>query len=234
MGQGAPINMRVPVNVINSDVTGVTIQAAPAFLMEITGRARMEADAELPARVTVSLQLAESSRSFIPPGLVQEDGTFRIGRVPPGKYLVYADSGAGNYTKQVLAGGADVLHAGLDLSQPQAAPVLEVVLSPKAPMLEGVALRDDKPWPNAYVTLVPDPMRAELRFLMGGTRADRNGRFTLKGLTPGDYKLYAWEESVSLVNVPPQELQPYESDSVSVRLVEGESKQVEVQVAPPR
>jgi len=127
-----------------------------------------------------------------------------------------------------------VLRTGLDLSEPQAAPVLEVVLSPKVAMIEGVALRDGKTFPNGYVTLVPEPMRPESRFFMSSTRTDRNGRFTMKGLTPGDYKLYGWEESVELVNVPPQDLQPYDAGSVSVRLAEGDTKQVEVQVASPR
>ena len=228
----APINMRVPVNVVDADVTGLTILAAP--VTEITGRVRMEGDGKLPPNAIIRVRPVEDSRYLTWSGRVQKDGTFTIEQVLPGKHLIYLSPGSRTYTKQVLAGGADVLRTGLDLAEPQAAPVLEVVLSPKVAMIEGVALRDGKTFPNGYVTLVPEPMRPESRFFMSSTRTDRNGRFTMKGLTPGDYKLYGWEESVELVNVPPQDLQPYDAGSVSVRLAEGDTKQVEVQVASPR
>jgi hypothetical protein len=165
---------------------------------------------------------------------VQEDGTFRIERVPPGRYLVSVGESQGAYIKEIIAGGANVLATGLDLSQQQTAPVLEIMLSTKAATVQGVAMRDGKPWPNASVTLAPEPLTPAKRLFLKGGRADREGRFTIRGIAPGDYKLYAWEESISLAGVSSAALQPYEQDAVSLRLAESETKQAEVQVAPPR
>ena len=243
------IQMRVPIDVVDSDVTGVTIRAAP--IMDITGRVRMEGDGEPPWGAFVHLQLADGFHAFIQhgwSGSVQKDGTFRIKRVPQGKYRIFPRLFPHTYVKQVLAGSADILRTGLDLSEIQEAPVLDVVLSRKVAMIEGVALRDGRTFPNGFVTLVPQPMRPENRLVTFSIRTDRNGRFKITDLPPGDYKLYGWEEEdaalgthrlgyghpVNLVNILPQDLEPYDSGSVKVRLAEGDAKKVEVRVASPR
>ena len=236
MGQGWPIRVRVPVTVRNANVNDLTLtlQVSPAFLVEISGHIRMEGDGQLPLQARVGLQFADDPvGGGVQPASVESDGTFKIQRVSPDRYYVTVfGEGDGNYVKHVMAGGVDLLKIGLDLSLPQAPPSLEVVLSTKAARIEGIVLRDDKPWPGARVTLLPDPMRPELRRLMKGANTDVSGQFTLKRITPGNYKLYAWAEHVTLVNVSPEELQPYNAYAVSVKVEEDAGRQVELNLVP--
>ncbi len=234
LGQGWPITMRVPVVVVNADVNDLTLPISPPFLTEVSGHIRMEGDGQPPVQASVGLQRADGPVGIgIQPARIEPDGTFKIQRVPPDRYYVtLIGPGDGTYMKHVLAGGVDLLATGLDLSQPQAAPSLDVVLSAKSATIQGTVLRDDKPWPGAVVTLLPDPMKPALLRLLKTANTDASGRFTLKGITPGDYRLYAWAESIMVVNLSPEELRPYDANAVSVSVAEGAQMQVELTLEP--
>ena len=49
---------------------------------------------------------------------------------------------------------------------------------------------DDKPAVGATVALVPEAKRSDL-YQTGTT--DQNGRFTIRGVAPGSYQIYAWD-----------------------------------------
>ena len=47
--------------------------------------------------------------------------------------------------------------------------------------------------PGATVVLVPDTLRRSNRALYVSAISDASGRFILRGVAPGDYKVFAWE-----------------------------------------
>jgi hypothetical protein len=51
--------------------------------------------------------------------------------------------------------------------------------------------------------------------------ADSGGRFTISGVPPGDYKLFAWDEIDRGAYLDPDFLQPYEDFGKAVRVEEG-------------
>jgi hypothetical protein len=71
--------------------------------------------------------------------------------------------------------------------------VLNVVLSNKGGQIDGTVF-DSKRQPVAGIqaVLVPDAQRDRADLFRTAT-TDRSGHFSLRGIAPGDYKVFAWE-----------------------------------------
>ena len=97
---------------------------------------------------------------------------------------------------------------------------LEIVLSPNGGQVDGVVL-DDKQQPaaGAKVALAPDEARRGRTDLYKTAVTDQYGRFTMRGIAPGDYKLFAWAELEPGAAQDPEFLKPYEKagEAVSVQ-----------------
>jgi protocatechuate 3,4-dioxygenase beta subunit len=219
---------RVPVTVTDRNLDGLIIQAGNP--LQITGRLTIEGDEKPALQGSVVLQPAEGMSFGSSPGRIDAGGAFKIENVSRDKYYVSVFGLAeGLYVKRVNAAGRDVLESGLDLSQSDSAPPLEIVLSSKAAAVDGLVLQDGKPFPGAAVTLLPDPVQPErLRWTQRTATTDQSGRFTLMGISPGEYRLYAWEEYVPIAEMEPEQFKRYESSSVKLKLAEQAREQVEL------
>ena len=73
------------------------------------------------------------------------------------------------------------------------AATLEVVIAPDAGEVQGtVSDKDRQPVAGATIVLVPDQRsRADL---FKSSTSDQNGHFELASVTPGGYKLFAWDD----------------------------------------
>jgi hypothetical protein len=96
--------------------------------------------------------------------------------------------------------------------------------------VEGVVMGDDKPAAGSFVAMLADPIRPGQPYLNKSATTDQDGHFTLTGVAPGAYRLYAWEESQSEVLREPGLAKPFEQKSVSVKVEESGSQQVELQI----
>jgi hypothetical protein len=120
------------------------------------------------------------------------------------------------------------LFTGIDLSA-GAPGMLDILLSPKGAQMDGVvADSDGKPLEGVTVALVPETDRRDVPHLYRNTTTDQTGRFSLRGLTPGEYRIFAWEQVEPGAYLDPDFLQPFESKGERVSLTEGarESKQL--------
>jgi len=97
-----------------------------------------------------------------------------------------------------------------------------------------VVSKEQQPFPGATVALVPDsPHRGERR-LFGSASTDQNGHFLLQGLSPGDYKVFAWEKIEAGAYTSPEFLQPYENLGESVHITEGSRNSMQVDLIPAK
>ena len=72
---------------------------------------------------------------------------------------------------------------------------VEIVLGQNAGVIEGVVQNEkQQPAAGATVVLIPQSGRRDHLQLYKNASTDQHGRFTLKNLEPGDYKLFAWED----------------------------------------
>jgi hypothetical protein len=83
------------------------------------------------------------------------------------------------------------------------------------------------------VTLAPDPLRAELSLRLRSATSDEKGRFTITGVAPGTYRLYAWAEPVTDVLADPEFLRQFEAQATPVSVGEGQSAQADATLIKP-
>ena len=62
------------------------------------------------------------------------------------------------------------------------------------------------------------------------TVSDQSGRFTLHGIEPGDYTLFAWESMDGEAYYNPGFLKSYEGQGSALQVGEGDRKTVRVEV----
>ncbi len=123
----------------------------------------------------------------------EPDGTFRIAGIPPGRYRVYVDPLPENaYMKTVVLNDTSAADQTLDFSRGlRGSPVLKLTISLKGAEITGeVRDADGGPVLNSEmsVSLVPEANQPSL------TRVGaivKDGRYTLKGVPPGRYRVYA-------------------------------------------
>jgi hypothetical protein len=171
---------------------------------------------------------------------VAGDGTFEWKSVPPGNYFVQlAGDGGGNsnwFLKSVLAGGREVDDSGVDaagISVNGGAILLDVVASANGGVAEGVVTdQKGEPVANAVIVAVPEArLRARIERYRK-TVSDQSGRFTLHGIPPGEYSLFAWESVDGEAFYNPEFLKNYEQRGSALRVSEGERKSVQLAVIP--
>ena len=161
---------------------------------------------------------------------VRADGSFEWKSVPPGNYHVQLAGDGGNlFLKSTLAGGREIGDAGVTVSGGDVA--LDLVASNDGGVAEGV-ITDPKgdPVANAVVVAVPETrLRARVE-MYRKTVSDQSGRFTLRGIMPGDYTLFAWESVEGEAFYNPEFLKSYEGQGSALRVSEGDRKTVQVGV----
>jgi hypothetical protein len=224
-----------PLEVGDTDINGVTLTITPG--VEIKGRLRVEGQlASNLSSFSVRLSAGSinhvhwSSRDALPGDSVKSDGTFLLKNALADEYEIYVGNLPGNYfLKSARLDGVDVLSAGVTVDSKHAPGLLDIVVSPNGASIDGVVSQDHRPFPEATVMLVPDPpYRDENRLFKSGT-IDQNGHFVIEGVSPGDYKVFAWEKIEAGACVTSSEfLRPFESRGESVHITEGSHNTVQV------
>jgi hypothetical protein len=134
-----------------------------------------------------------------------------------------------SYVKSVQYGNLEAAEAQIDLSSGVSGS-LQITLSQAGAQVEGT-IRDaeDKPLSGATVVLVPDSRRYSL---FKEATSDQTGAFSLRGVTPGEYKILAWEDIETGAYQDPDFLKRYESKAQAVSLKESDRKSVALKVIP--
>ncbi|HEX8985163.1 MAG TPA: carboxypeptidase regulatory-like domain-containing protein [Bryobacteraceae bacterium] len=226
---------RAPVDVADGNVAGVVIPLTQPFA--VTGKVRMEDGGQPLSLDALRLTLrGEEGMSFgFRPASVSTDGSFKVPGVSPGKYSVYLlGLQETTYLKSVRLGNQETIGKGLDLTEAQGTVNLELVLGAKPGTVEGAVAEEGKAQPGVGVTLVPDPPRESLRGRVKFASADQNGHFSMKGVAPGNYTLYALPDSSEYeLLFDPDAMKAYEGKGVKVTVEEGRATQASVTPIKP-
>lgn len=225
----------------NTDIDGVTITISRGT--DIPGHLSWEgAPASDSQDLYIRLQPLEENEMRFLGQTPKQDGTFQFKNVPEGTYrpVVSLRGPEGNfYLKSARYGTASVTEAGITV-QPGADSSLELILSSRAAHLDGVILNADSlPAFGVHVALIPDPPHRSAKERYKSAVTDQNGKFSMLGITPGDYKLFSWdsvEESdwYDADWLDPEWLKPYETKGESVHLEEGDQKSVNLTLIETR
>jgi len=228
--------------VTNADVNGVVLK--PSSPISTSGRIRFEGleFLSVTGAENVNLQfrpfgdqLAPSAGSIRVVQSRQADppnGNLNIDGLYPGDYQIVVTGlpSADYYVKEIRFDGTDVLNQPLHFAA-GARDGFEVLLSPRAARLTGTVMTGGlRPTVDAQVVLVPG-MRNRIDLFRTAV-TDKDGHFSLSGIPPGNYHLYAWEAIEAFAYFDPDFLMNAEAQAKPVRIEEGARDTIELRIIP--
>jgi hypothetical protein len=222
--EGTIYSSRLPVGVGNADVDGVAVTIGPGINIygQIIwdGKPALEND-ELTVRpkpVDLNLGFQGSTR-------VTQGNSFTLKDIGEGTY--YADVAGGSkdcYIKDVQYGPASALEDGFTVTR-GAPTTLEITISSHGARVQGtVSDGDGLPAAGVWVVLVPEVKYRTQHRLYKTQTTDQYGYFDLRGISPGEYKLFSWEEVEMGAWEDPEFLKPFEEKGGKIALQEGDQK----------
>jgi hypothetical protein len=245
---------RTIIDVPDRDVD-VTLRVMP--VIKVTGKVSVE------GRSTPGgpLQIATRGTLAQPGAVVSDTGEFEIPKVPVGSYqfgvmpfspLPELPTPAGAapgqpprprqipaiwqdaYVKSIKIGDRDIFNRELVVEGQSLGPI-EIVVGVNGTSIEGRALNEkQEPVANAMVVLIPDsapPIRPDR---VRSAATDESGQFQLRGVAPGDYIAYAWEDVDPGAWFSPVFMRLYENAGQKVRIGEAQKQTVEIRAIPVR
>jgi len=234
----------VPLEVRSTNVEGIVVTASPGA--SFAGRIRLEGQSDWTSAfqsVTdrYSLSMTPSSNGVRPPtpGVpspsnvwINPDGTFRIDNVMPGEFrLQLGTLRPAFYIKEARFGTEDILARPFQFSGNESGS-LEIILSPNVGSIEGAVTNNRlAPAAGVQVVLVPDKARHRIELFRAVT-TNQNGRFSITNLSPGDYKLYAWEAIELYRWFDADALKAFEQFATPVRVRESSRQTVDARLIP--
>ncbi len=244
---GTASSGRLSLGVGNNDVDNVTVAIRPSF--SVDGRVIVDgvSGTELPDLTQVRFTLRRQpdilgmptaipriDRSGgLPSGAVAVDGTFVFKGFGPGDYRIETTSLPENaYVESLQLGFADVSN-GFSVEGPPDERFNVVV------RLDGGAVRGTtsnqrgETVGNATVVLVPAEALRRQSHLYRAESSDAFGRFEIRGIAPGQYKLFAWEVVEPEAWQDPEFIRIYESSGMTVRVERTVSEELQVTAVPP-
>jgi hypothetical protein len=110
---------------------------------------------------------------------------------------------------------------------------MTVVINPNGGQVDG-AVQNAKgdAAAGATVTLIPDAEHRSITWMYKNANTDQNGHFTIKGVRPGEYKIYAWEDLEPGAQQDPDFVKPHESAAEAVSVKESSHETVQLKVVP--
>jgi hypothetical protein len=135
------------------------------------------------------------------------------------------------YVDEVQQGGVNVYDAGIHVTADAFRyPTDQITVKVKSNggRIEGIVQTSDRKPLSTAVVLVPPAARRRNPSLYLATRSDADGRFSLRGIQPGEYQLFAWESAPEGAWQNAEFLAGYESQGRAVSIAPSVSTQVEI------
>jgi protocatechuate 3,4-dioxygenase beta subunit len=218
---------KTPVEVRNGDVSGVSLVISRNLSLkgqvEIRGT---QAASIKPESLSIQLQSLGPLSGGGPPMKPDMNGNFSNDRLPEEKYRVLVNGlPQDGYIQDIRYGDASVFDDGFTLNPNS---TLQVIVHSDGLTLKGsVRSTNGQPVAAATIALVPPQAQRQnpVRFKQATT--DDKGTFTIRGVAPGQYTIFAWENiynqawlntryldhylargrSITVGNTPPAEIQ---------------------------
>jgi hypothetical protein len=232
ISRGRALAGRVPVEVSSTGAPdNLTVTLIPSFTLE--GRVEIAGAPASLNKLNVRLQPTEGLAPGPPPSSkVGIDGTIRLAGVTPGLWdFVFDPLPEGLFIQSASYGDADVLHRELNVVSGSPA-ALRIILGSNGAQISGIVSQGGQP---SRATVVLAPSASELRhapLLFRVATAGDNGVFDFKGVRPGAYKLFAFEDVEPFAWLDSELVKPVESMGEPVVVSEGDRLTRQIAVIP--
>ena len=106
---------------------------------------------------------------------------------------------------------------------------LEIAVSSQGARFEGTVLNADSlPVSGAWVAVVPQEEKRKFLRLYKSASTDQYGHFEIRGLAPGKYKIFSWEEIEAHAWEDPDFLKEYEDKGQEFEVRNGDHQSMEL------
>jgi hypothetical protein len=163
---------------------------------------------------------------------VNADGTFKVDNVSPGEYRISVTAlPPGYFVKEARLDQTDILDQPMRFSGTFTGP-LDVVVGANGGLIDGTIVNDkQKLMPGILAVLIPSRQTNRIDLYKTAT-ADSSGHFTIRGIAPGDYKIYAWEAIEQNAWFDSELLRQFDQKGKFMQISEGTKEVVEVKMIP--
>ena len=243
---GEQARAALEVEVTNRDLENMTLTLTPGI--DVSGSVFIEDATTAAASETVSgldmTQVGVMLRGEAALGAAASQpsdtqGSFLIEYILPGEYTVNLNAlNRGLYLKRIMVGNLEVAPGDTIAIPPDFNQQIYVLVSPNGGRIDGVASnRSGEPMPNATITLLPlDMPQTAPGDLAPGlskqTRTGTDGEFSLAGIRPGEYRLFAWEGTQSVPYLNAEFMGRFQARGERLSIQEGDGLNLNLDVIP--
>jgi hypothetical protein len=222
--EGKIYTTRMSVEVGNVDVDGLNVTIAPG--MNVTGQIIWDGKPALEKdELSVRPKPVDLNFGFQGSARITQGNSFTLKDIGDGTYHAEVIGESQDcYIKDVQYGASSVLEDGFTVVRGSPA-TLQITISSRGARVQGtVTDADGLPAAGVWVVLVPDVKYRSQERLYKTQTTDQYGRFDLRGIAPGDYKLFSWEEVEMGAWEDPEFLKAFEEKGGAITLQIGDQK----------
>ena len=174
------------------DLTGIALTITPGI--DLSGTVKVSGrNPATPIRVQLRPRVALPNWTGL--AVVSTDGNFAIPNVPEAQYRISIESSDPNsYVAELFQGRNSIVDRGI-VSVVRGLPdTIEAVIQSPAAAIRGTVLASEEQLAaGVVITLVPEEDRRENFALFKRAIVGVDGAFSFGGVSPGRYKLFAWD-----------------------------------------
>ena len=226
--EGRRYQARQSVDITNIDAEGLQLNLSPG--MDIRGVINWDPRPGLDKDpLTVSVRPVGTAFAYGAQARVATNGLFSLRDVSEGLYRLSTSGQTQDcYLKSIRYAGMEVSDDEFNVIRGTQA-ILEVTISSRGAHIQGMVTdADGLPAVGAWVALVPDDAHLNEFHLFKQRTTDQYGRYDIRGIAPGDYKLFSWEQVEQNAWEDPDFLKQFGSKGQSISLQEGDGKSMDL------
>ncbi len=230
VGGGVQMAGFLDIEVGADDVEGLIIPVRSN--VSLTGQILVDQSASQidTSRIRVSVQTTGRLPVGSPNGRVEADGTFAIDNVSQTTQRVSLTGlPQGAYIAGAYIGGRDILRDGIRVTA-DLGPI-EFRISGAGGTLDGtVQTNADHTYRGAQLVLIPDDAERIDRYKVAN--ADQYGRFSMQGIAPGSYRIFAWEDAPAGAFQDPDFVSQYKDFGEPIEIEQASQSQIQPRLIP--
>jgi hypothetical protein len=210
------------------------IALALAPPLDVKGKLRIEGSAGSAGLAASSFDLHLTRRGFGPriSASVAADGTFTLKQVSPGEWLLNVNPlPPGAFLKAARFGDQDIRFARMEIKPGSEDPV-SIVISTNTAQVHGQVDAGTGDSKRAGILLAPTGQFSTLTRFYYDVAADDSGKFELKDIAPGKYKIFALEKLAPAEFKSPEAASQLDPLGEEIELAEGASLEVHPKLTP--
>jgi protocatechuate 3,4-dioxygenase beta subunit len=224
---GRRYQVRQSIDVGNANVESANLVIAPGIA--VPGRILWDGKPSLDRdELFLNIRPVDSGISFNGPAKVM-GSSFLLKDVFEGTYrLAMGGQSKDCYIKSIRYNSSEVLESGFTVFRGAQA-LLDVTISSRGARVQGAVVDNDNlPVTGVWVVLVPEETRRDQSRLYKKVATDQYGHYLLRGIAPGAYKIFCWDEVEDGAWEDPEFLKTYEERGQKVSLEDADTKTLDI------